>query len=364
MALAVNLASRAEGQTWPNPMVGAVIVKSGKIIGQGWHQRWGGPHAEIHALREAGTSAKGATLYVTLEPCSHYGKTPPCAEAVITAGIRTVVVAMKDPNPKVAGQGLGKLRRAGLDVRHGLMRQEARQLNRVFIKNMTTGLPYVISKAAMTLDGKIAAADGCSQWITGLPARRLTHHYRELCQAVMVGAGTALLDDPLLTVRHHKPRKNRQPLRVVIEGRRALAGDARLVKTAAASPLVIITSRKIHNHPLVHQPQVTLWSCPGTRRQVDLKAALHRLYEHGICCVLLEGGARLQAAFLGLQKAGDENLVDELLWFMAPKIMGGVKALSVVAGEGAASPQNAVAVSVNAITPVGKDWLIQGRVGR
>ncbi len=364
MTLALRLAAKAEGQTWPNPMVGAVIVKAGKIIGQGWHKRWGGPHAEIHALRTAGTRAKGATLYVTLEPCSHHGKTPPCAEAIIAAGIKTVIAAMKDPNPKVAGRGFKKCRQAGLVVKTGLMAREARRLNRVFIKNITTGLPYVISKAAMTLDGKIAAADGCSQWITGQAARRLTHYHRGLCQAVIIGGGTALVDDPLLTVRHLNPKSGRQPLRVVIEGQRPLPCNSRLVKTAKDFPLAVITPRPVKYHPLAGYEGVALWTCRAGHHQVDLVAALRKLYEEGNYCVMVEGGAQLQAGFLGLQDKGTQNLVDEIMWFMAPKIMGGVKALSVVAGLGAASPQAARGVDICSITPVGKDWLIQGRMMR
>jgi diaminohydroxyphosphoribosylaminopyrimidine deaminase/5-amino-6-(5-phosphoribosylamino)uracil reductase len=333
MVQALELAARARGRTSPNPMVGAIVVRDGSVVGQGFHQRAGEPHAEVLALREAGALARGATMYVTLEPCSHQGRTPPCAPAVVDAGIAEVVVAMEDPNPLVAGAGLRLLRDRGLTVHVGVSERYARTLNEAFVKRITTGLPFVEVKVAMTLDGKIATSTGRSRWITGEPARAWVHRRRDQADAVLVGANTVRLDDPQLTVRP-APSDGRQPLRCVVSASGDLPPTARLFTDNAAETIVL-------------RPN------PG-KDHIDLRAALKSLAGRGVNDILVEGGATLNAALL---RAG---LVDRVSAFVAPKLFGGCAPGGF--GElGVLDPGQAIGLEELTVEQVGGDWLFRGR---
>lgn len=318
MRAALALAARGLGNTWPNPAVGCVIVKEGVVVGRGWTAPGGRPHAETEALRRAGAAARGATAYVTLEPCCHWGRTPPCADALIAAGVARVVVAMQDPDPRVDGAGLRRLREAGIAVASGMLEAEARALNAGFLKRLASGLPLLTLKLATTLDGRIATRAGESQWITGPAARRAAHALRGRHDAVLVGSGTALADDPDLTCR--LPGFAPVPtVRVVADARLRLAPSARLFRNPAP---VWIATRPGHDEarlaPL-RQAGAAILEVPaaGAGEGLDAAALLRALAAQGLTRVLSEGGAGLAAALL---RAG---LVDRLAWFHAPAILGG-----------------------------------------
>jgi diaminohydroxyphosphoribosylaminopyrimidine deaminase/5-amino-6-(5-phosphoribosylamino)uracil reductase len=324
MARALRLAARARGRTAPNPMVGAVVVAGDRIAGEGWHPRAGDPHAEVFALRQAGDAARGATLYVTLEPCCHHGRTPPCTEAVLAAGITRVVAAMGDPFPKVAGGGFTRLREAEVQVECGLLEAEARALNRPYLKAVGTGLPWVTAKIAMTLDGKIATRTGDSRWITGEAARRYVHRLRDWNDAVLVGIGTARTDDPQLTAR--LPRA-RNPMRVVADPRAELPLGSHLVREAHSIPTVAFVDPEADTEPL-ERHGVQVERLPATAGRLDLEEGLRRLVARGIHSVLCEGGASLLGSLF------DAGLVDDVVWFVAPKLVGGREAPGALGGLG------------------------------
>jgi diaminohydroxyphosphoribosylaminopyrimidine deaminase/5-amino-6-(5-phosphoribosylamino)uracil reductase len=307
MARALRLAVQGLNTTTPNPRVGCVLVKDGVVVGEGWHERAGEPHAEAHALRRAGEAARGATAYVTLEPCAHHGRTPPCADALIDAGIARVVAAMRDPNPLVAGEGFARLELAGVAVEAGLLEDHAQKLNVGFVSRMTRGRPWLRLKVAASLDGKTALMNGRSQWITGPEARRHAHAWRARSCAIMTGSGTVLDDDPSLTVR--EVPCTRQPLRVVVDGRlqtpptaKVLAGEGALVFASAAG----------------HLPNAEVVAVPAGSGKVDLNAAVNELGRRGVNELMVEGGARLNGALL------TAGLVDELLVYQAPLLIGEV----------------------------------------
>ncbi len=326
MALALRLAQSASGRTSPNPLVGAVIVKSGRLLSCGWHHQAGKPHAEVEALRQAGKEARGGELFVTLEPCSHYGKTPPCADVIIEAGIRRVVVAMVDPNPLVAGKGIEKLRRAGIEVMVGVLEAEARRLNEIFCKWITTKRPFVVGKVAMSLDGKLATASGESKWITGDKARLCGHRLRDNCDAILVGIGTALADNPLLTAR---VPDGKNPLRIVLDSHARLPLDSRLVQDKTAKTLVAVTAEAPFSKvEALEKEGVSVWQSKG--KEIDIEALLNFLGEREICSVLVEGGSRVLGSFL------TASLLDKLYLFLAPRLIGGDKALSAFGGSGIA----------------------------
>jgi diaminohydroxyphosphoribosylaminopyrimidine deaminase / 5-amino-6-(5-phosphoribosylamino)uracil reductase len=312
MAQALQLAERGLYSTSPNPRVGCVLVKEEALIAEGWHERAGEPHAEVHALRAAGELAKGATAYVTLEPCSHHGRTPPCADALIAAGIARVVIAMQDPNPQVAGQGIARLRSAGIEVECGLMEASARALNAGFISRMTRGLPWVRSKIAMSLDGRTALNNGASQWITGAAARRDGHHWRARSCAVLTGIGTVLADDAQLTVR--EVETTRQPLRVVLDSALKMPPGARILQ--GGNVLIYTASRDMQKISLLEQLGATIAVLPAANGQVDLPACLKDLAVRGCNEVLVEAGNILNG---GLLQAG---LIDELVLYLAPQLLG------------------------------------------
>lgn len=312
MARALQLAERGLWTTTPNPRVGCVLVRDGRIVGEGWHAKAGEPHAEIHALRAAGELARGATAYVTLEPCSHHGRTPPCAEALIAAGVSRVVAAMEDPNPLVAGQGLAILRAAGVEAECGLLENEARELNIGFVARMTRGRPWLRLKAAASLDGKTALNDGSSQWITGPDARRDGHRWRARACAILTGIGTVRDDDPQLNVR--EVETSRQPLRVVVDSRLETPPTARILQ---GGPVLIAgaveDAAKIE---VLRSTGAEVQILPNAHGKVELPALLEALAARGINEVHAEAGWKLNGSLLR------EGLVDELLLYLAPCLIG------------------------------------------
>ena len=316
MRRALTLAAEGRFSTSPNPRVGCIIAHGGQIVGQGFHLKAGGPHAEVHALRQAGENARGATAYVTLEPCSHYGRTPPCAEALIQAGVSRVVAAIADPNPQVAGKGLAMLSAAGIRTESGLLETEARELNRGFLSRIERGRPFVRLKCAASLDGKTALSDGLSQWITGEAARHDVQILRAESCAVLTGIGTVLADDPQLNVRAFPTL--RQPLRIVLDSRLRLPPTAKLLADPA-SPILLLTAVPPEKYPaaLTAVPHLDILTVPAADGRISLPAALTLLAERGIGELLVEAGATLCGAFL---QAG---LADEIVLYQAGKILGG-----------------------------------------
>ncbi len=316
MTRALDLAIKAIGRTSPNPLVGCVIVKDEQIVGEGYHLQAGTPHAEVHALAAAGKQACDATAYVTLEPCSHYGRTPPCAEALIRAGIKRVVVAMKDPNPLVSGRGIDHLREVGIQVDVGLMFHEASLINEVFLKVITTGLPFVVYKTAMTLDGKIATETGDSRWVTTEVSRQYVHQLRDRYDVILAGSETVIRDDPALTCRLPS---GQDPVRLVIDGHLRLAENAQVLTSSAHSPCIIATTQaaspgKIKR--LNNLAGVEVWQY-DTLRYVPLEKLLRDLVHRSWTSVLLEGGGGLAGTLI------QEQLVDKIEFFIAPKLVGG-----------------------------------------
>ncbi|MDH5180956.1 MAG: bifunctional diaminohydroxyphosphoribosylaminopyrimidine deaminase/5-amino-6-(5-phosphoribosylamino)uracil reductase RibD [Gammaproteobacteria bacterium] len=313
MARALKLAAKGLYTTHPNPRVGCVLVKAGEIVGEGWHEYAGGPHAEVNALQMAGEQARGATVYLTLEPCAHEGRTPPCANALIKAGVSRVLAAMQDPNPAVAGKGFGLLREAGIDVSIGLLQAEAEALNPGFIKRMRYGRPYVRHKLAMSLDGRTAMASGESKWITSNEARLDVHRLRAQSDAILTGVGTILADDPNLTVRLEG--HERQPLRVVVDTNLSLPPEARIL-SQPGRVVVMTCSESSSARVALEKAGAEIVDIPYCSSQVDLAAVLDQLGELGINEVFVETGATLSGAMLR------DRLSDELIIYVAPSLMG------------------------------------------
>lgn len=354
MERALALARRAMGQTSPNPMVGAVVVRNRRIIGEGYHHRAGAPHAEIHALNAAGDRAKGSDLYVTLEPCSTHGRTPPCTDAIINAGIRRVVVAAVDPNPKHSGQGLELLKKAEIRVEVGLLSEEASKLNEPFNKWIRTGMPFLTVKAAMSLDGKIATRIGESKWITGEKSRAFVQELRRGADAVMVGSGTIITDNPQLTVRDGAI--DWQPRRVVVDSRGRSALDARVFSDEHCQRTIVLTNER---SPEPWRKQlagrgVTVLTCALCDDHLDVSDALKLLTEHEVISVLVEGGGGLIGALF------DARLVDKAVFFYAPKIIGGMDAPTAVEGKGNEQLKNAVALRKVEWRHLGDDLVVIG----
>ena len=323
MEAALELALRGEGNVNPNPMVGAVVVKDGMIIGKGYHKQYGGPHAEVYALNEAGDKCRGATIYVTLEPCSHYGKTPPCAEKIIEMGIKKCVIACLDPNPLVAGRGVKLLEKAGIEVEVGLMEKEARDLNRVFMKYITTGRPFLFLKCAITLDGKIAARTGSSKWITNGISREKVQRLRHRFMGIMVGANTLVMDNPRLNARIEG---GNDPFRIVVDPKLSVPIDSNFVSMKDGKS-VIVTSEKNKNSEkvlLLEEKGVRFAWLPGD--EFKIKDILEKIGEFKIDSVLLEGGSYL------ISKAFEENAIDGGEIFIAPKILGDQEGIPFIKG--------------------------------
>ena len=357
MRRAIELAERGVGFTNPNPMVGAVIVKGGKVIGEGWHERCGEWHAERNAFRNCTVPAEGATMYVTLEPCCHYGKTPPCTEAIIEHGIARVVVGMEDPNPLVAGKGIALLREAGIEVVCGVEEEALREQNRVFLKYISTKLPWVAMKTAMTLDGKIATRTGDSKWITGAEARAYVHELRHRFMAILVGIGTAVADDPLLNCRI-EGRGVRQPIRVVVDSNARLSLDSQLVKTAGEYRTIVAHTRFAPEESVkaLREAGVEMLLCKEKEGRVDVRNLLELLGQSGIDSILLEGGGSLNYTFLS------EGLADELYAFIAPKIVGGMNAKTPVEGAGMEKMADAINLELENVLNIGHDVLLKLKV--
>ncbi len=355
MARALQLARQGLYSTHPNPRVGCLIVAGDEIVGEGWHVRAGEPHAEVHALRQAGERARGATAYVTLEPCSHFGRTPPCAEALVQAGVARVVAAMQDPNPQVAGRGLARLRQAGVAVDCGVLEAEARALNAGFIKRMESGLPYVRVKLAMSLDGRTAMASGESQWITGAAARADVQRLRAQSSVVLTGADTVLTDQARLTVRGDElglPAElaalalSRPPLRVLVDGRLRVPLDAPFFQAGAALVATAQSGAQLRYQVAGHE----LLCLPGSAGQVDLKGLLEALAARGANDVLIEAGPRLAGAF------AQQGLVDEYRIYMAPKLLGSLA--RPLLDLPLAFMREAQELQILDIRAVGADWCI------
>jgi diaminohydroxyphosphoribosylaminopyrimidine deaminase/5-amino-6-(5-phosphoribosylamino)uracil reductase len=353
MRQAVRLARRAIGRTRPNPPVGAVVVSRGEVVGRGFHRQAGGAHAEVEALRAAGPRARGATLYVTLEPCNHHGRTPPCTEAVIAAGIRRVVAGIPDPNPGVAGGGIARLRAHGVRVDVGVEERLCSDLIRAFAKHARTGLPFVTLKMAASVDGRIATVTGASRWITGERSRRLVHQLRNRFDAVMVGAGTVIADDPALTCRL---RGGRDPLRIVVDGRLRVPLSAQvLTKEAAPGTIIATVTRKPRILDTFRRRGATVLLLPGRRGSLSLRRLLAEVGKRGIMSVLIEGGALLAAAALR------ERVVDEFLCLYAPMLIGG-DGLPSVAPLGVVSLADAIPLANLRVVRLGEDVLVRADV--
>ena len=352
MKRALLLARKGKGRTSPNPLVGAVLVKRGKVVGEGYHAKAGEAHAEIVALQKAGKKARGSTLYVNLEPCTHYGKTPPCAPAVIHAGVRRVVVGMVDPNPLVKGKGISTLKKAGVDVHCGTLEKECKTLNEAFCKYILRKEPFVILKAAATLDGRTATRNGESKWISNEASRRLVHRLRSEVDAVVVGVGTVLKDDPLLTARI---RGGRDPVRIILDSHLRIPEDARVIGLSSSRTLIATT-------PLAPKKKVERLEKTGARvlfiesrkGRVDLRAFLSRMGEMGMMSLLVEGGSRVNGAFL------DEGLVDKLLLFLSPRVMGDPLALGIFQGRGVDRLDDSASVKDVRVRRIGEDILVEG----
>ncbi len=332
--LAIELARKAKGLTSPNPCVGAVVVKDGRIVGRGYHRRAGGPHAEIYALKQAGRRARGATLYVSLEPCCHYGKTPPCVDSIISSGVRRVVAAMKDPNPLNNGRGISALKKRGIRIDVGILKDEAARLNEAFIKYITKKMPFVTVKVAQSLDGKIATRTGDSKWISGDGARRFVHRLRSRVDAIIVGANTVLKDDPLLTARI-KSRNIKQPLRIILCGKSKIPASAKILNSKGGQ-VIIAKARK--------------------NGRVDIKALLKDLAKKGVTHVLIEGGGETIAS------AFKAKVVDKVYFFISPKIIGGRQAVTSIEGLGAEKVSKAIDIRDSVLHKLGADFLIEGYV--
>ena len=356
MARALTLAARGRGLTSPNPMVGAILVRDGAMLAERFHERAGGAHAEAAALAEAGARARGAILYVTLEPCNHVGRTPPCVDAIIRAGVRRIVSATRDPNPRVKGGGTAALVAAGIEVTMPCLEREARELNRAFFTAVERQRPHVTVKWAMTLDGKIAAFDRRSQWITGEAARQEGHRLRSQSDAIVTGIGTVLADDPALTVRLPRPWP-REPYRVVVDSRARLPLDAKLLQTGSRSRVLVAVGEAAAPPRLaaLESAGVTVLACKSREGRVDVADLGARLLALDVTAVLLEAGSELTGAFV---QAG---LVDRVAAFVAPTLLGGAEAPTPVGGAGLAMP-NALRLTNMITCPIGTDWLIEADI--
>jgi len=354
MERAITLARKGKGRTAPNPAVGAVVVRKGKIIGEGWHKKAGAAHAEIEALRSLTGDARGATLYVTLEPCNHHGETPPCSEAIIKSGVARVIIGARDISPKKGRRGVETLRRSGINVHTEVLEDKCARIVDDFIKHSTTGAPLVTLKAAITIDGKISTGDGDSKWISCDTSRKMVHRMRNESDAVMVGSDTVIYDDPLLTVRYGKPRRN--PLRVVVDGLLRVPLGSKIISTSRQIPTLVATTsrapaRKIRS---MEKAGAEVMIVPARRGRVNLSKLMTRLGERNVMSVMMESGGALGGAAL---KAG---IVDRGMFFIAPKIVGGAQCS--FNGAGVKKIANAWMLDGMTVSPIGADILVEGKI--
>lgn len=357
MRLAMQLAGNAIGRTSPNPLVGAVIVKDNRVVGCGWHRKAGTPHAEVHALNQAGELAQGADVYVTLEPCAHYGKTPPCAKALVEAKVKNVYGGLLDVNPKVAGKGFKILEDAGIHVEYGFLQDELRKQNEVFFKWIEHKKPFVVLKAAMTLDGKIATATGQSKWITNETSRAYGYKLRDIYDSIMVGINTVIEDNPMLTARVDG---GKNPIRIVVDSSLKIDINANVVQDKSAKTIVATTDKADKDKILKLQAQNVdvIVVDKDENDKVDIEKLLNILGQQNICSILVEGGATLSGSFVA------KKLVDKVYFFIAPKIVGGKEAKTPVAGTGILNLQEALALKDIQIEKLEEDILIIGRVDK
>jgi diaminohydroxyphosphoribosylaminopyrimidine deaminase/5-amino-6-(5-phosphoribosylamino)uracil reductase len=353
--MAYALAARARGWASPNPYVGAVVVKKSQVVGWGYHERPGNPHAEIIALRRAGRRAQGGTLYVTLEPCVHWGRTPPCIDAVLEAGLKRVVISSPDPNPVVFRRGIGALRRAGIDVSVGLLEEKNSALNEAYIKFITRNVPFVTLKAALSLDGRVATRSFDSRWISSPETRDYIHLLRGENDALMVGVNTIIRDDPLLTVRHPQ-WKGKKIIRIILDSGLRIPLRARILSTLNSAGILVFTSRKApaRKKEELMRGGVEVIALPGSGRRISLKEVLARLGERGITSLLVEGGSRLLTAMLEGRHA------DKLFLTFSPRLIGGEGAPSVFEGRGSGLVRESLQVHRLSIIRIGNDTLLEG----
>jgi len=353
MRRAIELAWKGAGWTSPNPLVGAVVVKDGRIIGEGYHAKYGEFHAERNALNACSEDPAGATLYVTLEPCCHTGKTPPCTDIIIEKKIARVVIGSRDPNPKVAGRGAAILREAGIDVVEDFLREECDELNPVFFQYITTGIPYVVMKYAMTLDGKIATWTGASRWVTEEEARRQVHRMRGRYAAIMAGIGTVLADDPMLNCRLEGAH---QPVRVILDSRLRIPMDCKICQTAREYRTIIVCCEDLADESRIRKLEVlgaTVWKLPKKGKGVDLAELMRRLGREKIDSVLIEGGGTINESAL------KQGIVNHVCAYIAPKIFGGKDAKTPVEGHGIEWPDQAAVLHNRKISTIGDDVLLE-----
>jgi diaminohydroxyphosphoribosylaminopyrimidine deaminase/5-amino-6-(5-phosphoribosylamino)uracil reductase len=361
MKMALDLARKGQGFTSPNPMVGAVIVKNGQVVGQGYHQTLGGAHAEVNAIQDGGRYVKGGTLYVTLEPCHHTGRTPPCTEKILEAGIDRVVVAMKDPNPDVRGGGLEYLKQHGIKVVLGVCKDEAKKLNESFVKYVTTKRPFVIIKCAATLDGRIATRTGDSKWVTGEEARMFVHQLRHASDAIMVGINTVKKDDPELTTRL-KDMQGIDPTRIILDTHLSISENAKVLRLVSDSDTIIVIGQGMSGSEIrdkkvrIEQNRARVMEAPVKNDWIDLDILMDRLGAIGITSLLIEGGSRVLASALAA------GIVDKIFFFYAPKILGGDDGVPICRGPGPALMKRCIPVKDIKIKRFGDDVMIEGYI--
>jgi len=359
MRRAMELALKGRGRTSPNPMVGAVLVKNGRVVGEGYHRKAGLPHAEIEALRRAGNKARGADLYVNLEPCCHFGKTPPCTEAILAAGVKKVIVGMRDPNKLVSGKGFRQLKKNGVHVVMvaGVLRKECERLNEVFIKFARTGNPFVVLKTAISLDGKIATSSGESKWITGAKAREKVHQIRNEVDAIVAGAGTIVKDDPFLTTRlKKKSAASKHPVRVILDNEFIVPLKSNVFKNADTERVFYATGKDL---PASRRKELTrrgvdILVLKEKKGKVDLPCLLLALRDRDITSVLIEGGGEVNASALSA------GIVDKVMVFVAPILIGGKDAPGPLGGKGIRHLKDAFKIKNMTVNPIGNDFLLEG----
>lgn len=355
MRMALELARKGKGWTTPNPLVGAVIVKGGRIIGQGYHQKYGQPHAEVNAIASAKEDVTGATLYVTLEPCSHFGKTPPCSDLLIDKNIKRVVVGTLDPNPLVAGKGIERLRNNGIEVVTGVLEEESQKLNEIFIKYIVTKEPFVVMKNAMSLDGKIATVTGESQWISGESSRKQVHSLRHELAGIMVGIETIIKDDPQLTSR---TLNSRNPIRIVVDSQLRIPIASKVLTQQDKAKTIVATTKRANNEKLdtLKQMGIEVIVIKVKCERVDLRELMKVIGAKGIDSILLEGGANLNFSAL------EEGIVDKIQSYIAPKIIGGKEAKTAVEGAGIQLLKNAFKIDRMTPVMVGEDLFVESYI--
>ncbi|MBW9147970.1 bifunctional diaminohydroxyphosphoribosylaminopyrimidine deaminase/5-amino-6-(5-phosphoribosylamino)uracil reductase RibD [Clostridium sp. CM028] len=359
MRRALELSKKAVGFVNPNPLVGAVIVKDNRIIGEGYHEYFGGPHAEVNAFKNAKENVEGATMYVTLEPCAHYGKTPPCADAIVQNKISKVVIGMIDPNPLVAGKGIEILRSSGIEVTTGIMETEIKKTNEIFIKYITHKKPFCIMKTAMTIDGKIATSIGESKWISNEKSRAYVHELRHMVTGIMVGIGTVLSDDPELTTRR-ECIISKNPIRIIIDSTAKIPIDAKVLKCDEKTKTIVVTTKfaKETKIEAIKQKGAQVIITPSKNNRVNLNYLMRVLGDMGIDSILIEGGSTLNYAAL------EEGIVDKVITFISPKIFGGTTGKTPVGGQGIEHVSDAILLTDTEVTRFNEDIMIEGYVNR